>query len=71
MGTPFTVQGDHIQLDQLLKAAGLVSSGGEAHAVVEAGEVSVDGETELRKRAKLRPGQKVSFGGDELELVGE
>lgn len=71
MGTAFTVQGDHIRLDQLLKAAGLVSSGGEAHAAVEAGAVMVDGEVERRKRAKLRAGQKVAFGSEVLELVGE
>ena len=69
VGTPFAVQGDHIQLDQLLKAAGLVASGGEAHAAVEAGAVRVDGAVERRKRAKLRAGQKVSFSGEVLDLV--
>lgn len=71
MAIVFAVRGDHIQLDQLLKAASLVSSGGEAHAAVEAGDVRVDGQVESRKRAKLRPGQKVSFAGEEIELVAE
>lgn len=71
MGTAFAVKGDHIRLDQLLKAAGLVASGGEAHAVVEAGRVRVDGKVETRKRAKLRPGQKVALGGEALDLVAE
>jgi ribosome-associated protein len=70
MSISFAVRGDHIQLDQLLKATALVDSGGTAHAAVEAGEVRVDGQVEKRKRAKLRPGQRVQFGGEEIVLVG-
>ncbi|MGB4673595.1 MAG: RNA-binding S4 domain-containing protein [Azovibrio sp.] len=71
MSSEFCVQGEYIQLDQLLKAAGLVGSGGEAHAAVEAGMVQVDGQVESRKRAKLRPGQQVDFNGESLVLVAE
>lgn len=67
----FAVRGEYIQLDQLLKALGLCSSGGEAHAAVEAGAVEVDGEVENRKRAKLRPGQVVEFNGERIELIAE
>lgn len=66
----FEVRGAFIQLDQLLKAAGLVPSGGAAHAAVDAGEVRVDGRPESRKRAKLRPGQRVRFGAHEIVLTG-
>lgn len=69
MPITFAVRGDHIQLDQLLKAANLVTSGGEAHLAVEAGQVKVDGKPEQRKRAKLRPGQRVSFEGQQIVLV--
>lgn len=65
----FQIRGDFIQLDQLLKAAGLVASGGAAHGAVTAGEVTVDGQIETRKRAKLRPGQRVRFAGQEIELT--
>lgn len=68
MQIEFLVRGEHIQLDQLLKATGLVHSGGAAHAAVEAGQVSVDGAPESRKRAKLRPGQVVSFQGAVIRL---
>ncbi|QEL65242.1 ribosome-associated protein [Oryzomicrobium terrae] len=67
----FPVRGDYIQLDQLLKAASLVESGGEAHSAVEEGLVKVDGQVESRKRAKLRPGQRVRFGAEEILLVAE
>lgn len=69
MAVQFAVRGEYIQLDQLLKAAGLVDSGGAAHAAVEQGQVRVDGTVENRKRAKLRPGQRVRFGAEEIELV--
>lgn len=70
MSIRFAVRGEHIQLDQLLKAAGLVDSGGAAHVAVEEGRVRVDGKVETRKRAKLRAGQHVRFGGEDIELVG-
>jgi len=69
MTMQFEVRGEYIQLDQLLKASGLVGSGGEAHALVEQGGVAVDGVCETRKRAKLRPGQRVRLGGEEVVLV--
>ncbi|WP_303785624.1 RNA-binding S4 domain-containing protein [Azovibrio restrictus] len=71
MSKEFAVRGEYIQLDQLLKAAALVGSGGEAHAAVQAGRVTVDGQVESRKRAKLRPGQRVEFHGETLVLVAE
>ena len=67
----FEVRGDFIQLDRFLKASGMTGSGGAAHLAVEAGEVMVDGQPESRKRAKLRPGQRVSFAGKTFELVPE
>ena len=63
------VRGDYIQLDQLLKTTGLCHSGGYAHSEIEAGKVSVDGAVESRKRAKLRPGQRIDYGGESVELI--
>jgi len=67
----FAVRGDHIQLDQLLKATGLCESGGAAHAAIAEGRVKVDGTVDTRKRAKLRPGQVVVFAGDSVAVVAE
>jgi ribosome-associated protein len=67
----FAVRGDYIQLDQLLKATGLVESGGAAHAAIAEGRVRVDGTVDTRKRAKLRPGQCVEFEGQRIELSAE
>ena len=63
------IRGEYIQLDQLLKTTGLCHSGGFAHAEIEAGQVRVDGVVESRKRAKLRPGQRVEYGGEVIELM--
>ncbi|HBI80887.1 MAG TPA: RNA-binding protein, partial [Bacteroidales bacterium] len=37
-------------------------SGGQAHDMVEQGIVKVNDITETRKRAKIRPGDKVQIG---------
>lgn len=66
----FPIRGDHIQLDQLLKATGLCESGGAAHAAIADGSARVDGQVETRKRAKLHPGQRVEFAGEKIDLVG-
>lgn len=71
MSITFAVRGEYIQLDQLLKATGLCDSGGTAHAAIAEGRVRVDAAVDTRKRAKVRPGQKVSFAGEEVELVAE
>lgn len=71
MSQTFAIRGDHIQLDQLLKATGLLESGGAAHAAIAAGEVKVDGAVDTRKRAKLRPGQVVTFAGETVTLIAE
>jgi ribosome-associated protein len=56
-----------IPLQQLLKLAGLVASGGEAKVRIQAGEVRVNGEVETRRRKQLISGDTVSI--DELEIV--
>lgn len=55
----FEIETEFIQLDQLLKACRIAHSGGEAHEMVEQGLVKVNGVTENRKRAKIRPGDTV------------
>ncbi len=71
MNQGFAVRGEYIQLDQLLKATGLVESGGAAHAAIAEGRVRVDGTVDTRKRAKLRPGQYVEFEGQRIALSAE
>ena len=49
-----------IRLGQLLKLAGLVEDGAHARQVLDAGEVSVDDEVELRRGRQVRPGDVVT-----------
>ena len=63
-----TLRGDYIELDKLLKAMGLVESGGRARLLIAAGEVKVDGQVELRKTAKIRAGQRVEFDGHQVTV---
>jgi len=63
------LRGDYIELDKLLKATGLVESGGRARVLIAAGEVKVDGQVELRKTAKMRAGQVVSFDGQQVTVL--
>ena len=69
MSVTIEVRGEYIQLDQALKTAGLCPSGGTAHAEVDAGRVRVDGRVETRRRAKLRPGQRIDYAGETV-IVG-
>jgi len=57
----FAIRGEYIELIQLLKAVNLAESGGQAKAFVEEGLVKLNGQVESRKRAKLRPGDRVEF----------
>ena len=70
MTITFAVRGEYIQLDQLLKATGLCESGGAAHAAIAEGRVR-DAAVDTRKRAKIRPGQKVGFAGEIVDVVAE
>ncbi len=60
---------DFIKLGQLLKKAGLVSSGVEAKDVIVNGEVSVNKETEVRRGRKLYDGDEVTFMDETVRVI--
>lgn len=68
MSTDFKIEGDYIELIQLLKATGVAQTGGHAKFIVEDGEVIRNGEVETRKRAKLIPGDEIRVGDVILHL---
>ncbi|HLC82604.1 MAG TPA: RNA-binding S4 domain-containing protein [Bacteroidia bacterium] len=57
----FQLTEEFIHLNQLLKAMAWCSNGAEANAMIDSGQVKVNGEVELRKRNKIRKGFKVEF----------
>jgi ribosome-associated protein len=65
----FNLSGDYVELNQLLKLAGICDSGGAGKAIVASGEVSVDGKVELRKTCKIRAGQEVTLGDVRIRVT--
>lgn len=61
--TPF------ITLDQFLKWAAVVGSGGEGKEIIAGGLVKVNGEVELRRGRKLHPGDAVEVGGQRFTVT--
>ena len=59
---------DYIKLGQALKAAGLVESGVEAKEVITEGQVSVNGEVDIRRGRKLYAGDIVAFNVEEIKI---
>lgn len=64
----FKIEGDYIELIQLLKATGLAETGGHAKWIVDEGLVLRNGEVELRRRAKLVPGDHLEIEGNVFDL---
>lgn len=57
---------EFIELNHLLKVMRFCDTGGMAKVAITEGRVMVDGKVELRKRAKIRPGQIVEFEGKKI-----
>ena len=64
----FALEGEYVELNQLLKLAGLCDSGGAGKALVADGQVRVDGAVELRKTCKIRAGQTVTLGEHSIHV---
>ncbi|SDH31528.1 MULTISPECIES: RNA-binding S4 domain-containing protein [unclassified Duganella] len=65
----FELNGEFVELNQLLKLVGLCDSGGAGKQIVASGDVKVDGKKELRKTAKIRAGQQVRLGDVQISVV--
>jgi len=64
----FQLRGDNVRLCDLLKLTGIAESGGQGKQLVAAGEVSVDGQPESRKAARIRAGQIVECRGTKIAV---
>ena len=62
------ITGEYIKLDALLKFSALTGSGGEAKTAVLDGLVSVNGQVCTQRGKKIRPGDRVSFLGEEIAV---
>lgn len=57
------IGGDMIRLGQFLKIADLVDTGGEGKVLITSGDVTVNGEVDLRRGRQLHPGDVVEVQG--------
>jgi ribosome-associated protein len=62
------IKGDFIKLDAMMKFLSLVGSGGEAKMAILDGLVSVNGEVCTMRGKKIRPGDVVSFCGQDYSV---
>ena len=53
---------------KILKFEGMTSTGGEAKLLIGDGQVTVNGETETRRRRKMMNGDVIGFRGDQFHL---
>ena len=62
---PVAITTEFIKLESFLKLANAVETGGEAKECIQGGEVKVNGEVCTMRGKKLRPGDTVTFRGEE------
>ena len=67
--TTVSITTEFIKLQDLLKLANAVETGGEGKERVQAGEALVNGEVCTMRGKKLRPGDVVTFDGREYGLT--
>ena len=60
---------DHIKLCDLMSNTGLCENAGTAKNIIATGVVKVNGEVELRKRAKIISGQIVEYEGQQIKVI--
>lgn len=65
------IETEYIKLQDLLKFAAAVSTGGEAKILIQEGDVTVNGEVCTMRGKKIRPGDVVEADGWRFEAVAE
>jgi ribosome-associated protein len=66
--TKFKIEGEYIELIQLLKAIGIASTGGHAKMIVDEEMIRRNGELETRKRAKLIVGDVIEIEVEQIRI---
>ena len=67
--TPLPITTEFIKLQDALKYANLVYSGGEAKTLIQEGKVLVNGEVCTMRGKKLRPGDTFTFAGQTVKIT--
>ena len=69
MESTFELNGEYIELCNLLKLAGIANSGGQGKLMVSDGIVEVDGKVETLRTAKIRAKQTVECMGHKIKVI--
>ena len=62
------IQTEFIKLQDLLKFAGAVETGGDAKLIIQEGRVAVNGEVCTMRGKKIRPGDVVTLPGVQISV---
>ena len=57
-----------VELYKILKFEGMVTTGGEAKLLIGDGQVTVNGETETRRRKKILDGDIIDFRNEKFQM---
>lgn len=63
------IETEYIKLQDLLKLAAAVSTGGEAKILIQEGDVTVNGEVCTMRGKKIRPGDEVVLRGEHYTVT--
>ncbi len=63
------IDSDFIKLDQLMKLADMVGSGGHAKSMIQDGEVKVNGKVEYQRGKKIRSDDVVEVEGIKIKVL--
>ena len=64
-----SIHTEFIKLQDLLKFAGTVETGGDAKLIIQEGRVTVNGKVCTMRGKKLRPGDRAAIDGETELLV--
>ncbi len=62
------INSEPVELFKILKFEGLTTTGGEAKLLIGDGQVTVNGDTETRRRRKMMGGDVIGFRGEQFQL---
>lgn len=67
--TPLFITTEYIKLQDAMKYANVVFSGGEAKQIIQDGDVAVNGEICTMRGKKLRDGDTFTFSGQTFRIT--
>ena len=68
---PVTITTEYIKLQDAMKYGNAVGTGGEAKALIQDGQVAVNGEVCTMRGKKLYPGAKCSFMDQTFQICAD